>query len=193
VFLYIRCTAIFNLRVLCFWTSGPSVYMNGNADCKECLPSILYPGVLFPRVERRGVKLTTHLHLSGEVKNVWGYTSTPPYVFMAWCLVKLREFTNKVWRIICTHFMQACMHTCIHAYISNYFTAVRDLLCRDMSVQVLAYHHADNVNRRWCCCYILFVWPKNNVMKASSVPVPLGCHVLRMRMEIKTALMAWKL
>jgi hypothetical protein len=25
---------------------------------------------------------------SAEVKNVWSYTSTPPYVFMAWCLVK---------------------------------------------------------------------------------------------------------
>jgi hypothetical protein len=25
---------------------------------------------------------------SAEVKNAWSYTSTPPYVFMAWCLVK---------------------------------------------------------------------------------------------------------
>jgi len=25
---------------------------------------------------------------STEVKNVWSYTSTPPYVFMAWCLIK---------------------------------------------------------------------------------------------------------
>jgi len=27
---------------------------------------------------------------SAEVKNAWSYTSTPPYVFMAWCLVKYR-------------------------------------------------------------------------------------------------------
>jgi hypothetical protein len=25
---------------------------------------------------------------SAEVKNAWSYISTPPYVFMAWCLVK---------------------------------------------------------------------------------------------------------
>jgi hypothetical protein len=25
---------------------------------------------------------------SGEVKNSWSYTSTPPYFFMAWCLIK---------------------------------------------------------------------------------------------------------
>jgi hypothetical protein len=28
---------------------------------------------------------------SAEVKNVWSYTSTPPYVYMAWCLVKQRH------------------------------------------------------------------------------------------------------
>jgi hypothetical protein len=28
---------------------------------------------------------------SPEVKNVWSYTSTPPVVFMAWCLVKHRD------------------------------------------------------------------------------------------------------
>jgi len=25
---------------------------------------------------------------SAEINNVWSYTSTPPYVFMTWCLVK---------------------------------------------------------------------------------------------------------
>jgi hypothetical protein len=28
---------------------------------------------------------------SVEVKNAWSYTSTPPHIFMAWCLVKHRE------------------------------------------------------------------------------------------------------
>jgi hypothetical protein len=28
---------------------------------------------------------------SAEVKNAWSCTSTPPYVFMAWCLVKHRD------------------------------------------------------------------------------------------------------
>jgi hypothetical protein len=28
---------------------------------------------------------------NAEVKNAWSYTSTPQYVFMAWCLVKHRD------------------------------------------------------------------------------------------------------
>jgi hypothetical protein len=28
---------------------------------------------------------------SGEVKNEWNYTSTSPYIFMAWCLFKDRN------------------------------------------------------------------------------------------------------
>jgi hypothetical protein len=37
---------------------------------------------------------------SAEVKNAWSYTSTPQYVFMAWCLVKQRDnftFTFRSW------------------------------------------------------------------------------------------------
>jgi hypothetical protein len=29
--------------------------------------------------------------LNSELKNTWSYTSTPPYVFMAWYLVKNRD------------------------------------------------------------------------------------------------------
>jgi hypothetical protein len=28
---------------------------------------------------------------SAEIKNAWHYTSTPQYIFMAWCLVKHRD------------------------------------------------------------------------------------------------------
>jgi hypothetical protein len=35
--------------------------------------------------------MTTHLHLVPRSKNAWSYTSTPQYVFMAWCLVKRRD------------------------------------------------------------------------------------------------------
>jgi hypothetical protein len=28
---------------------------------------------------------------SAEVNNAWSYTSTPQYIFMAWCLVKHRD------------------------------------------------------------------------------------------------------
>jgi hypothetical protein len=34
------------------------------------------------------MKLTTHLHLVLRSKNVWSYTSTPQYAFMAWCSLK---------------------------------------------------------------------------------------------------------
>jgi hypothetical protein len=44
---------------------------------------------LFPwELSGRGVKLTTRLYLVPRSKNEWGYTSTPPYAFMAWCSVK---------------------------------------------------------------------------------------------------------
>jgi len=29
---------------------------------------------------------------SADVKNAWNYASNPQYVFMAWCLVKHRDF-----------------------------------------------------------------------------------------------------
>jgi len=38
------------------------------------------------------VRLTTHLHLVLRSKNAWIYTSTSPYVFMSWCLVKPRDY-----------------------------------------------------------------------------------------------------
>jgi hypothetical protein len=38
-----------------------------------------------------GVKLTTRLHPVPRSENAWSYTSTPQYVFMAWCLVKHRD------------------------------------------------------------------------------------------------------
>jgi hypothetical protein len=39
------------------------------------LPIQWVPGALF-----KGVEV--------EVKKIWNYTSTPPYVLMAWCIVK---------------------------------------------------------------------------------------------------------
>jgi hypothetical protein len=54
------------------------------------------PGALSLGVKRRDVKLTTPLLLMPRSKNAWKYTSTPPYVFIAWCLVKHRDnFTFK--------------------------------------------------------------------------------------------------
>jgi hypothetical protein len=49
----------------------------------QWVPGAIYPGL------KQVVKLIT-LSSSAEVKNVWGYTSTPPYI-MVWCLVKHRD------------------------------------------------------------------------------------------------------
>jgi len=44
-----------------------------------------FPGIMWPGRE------ADHFRPSNaEVKNAWSYTFTPPYLFMAWCLVKYR-------------------------------------------------------------------------------------------------------
>jgi hypothetical protein len=45
------------------------------------------PGVLSLAVKRPGREADHSPPPSAEVKNVWSYTSTPQYVFMAWCSV----------------------------------------------------------------------------------------------------------
>jgi hypothetical protein len=45
------------------------------------------PGVLSLGVKRPGREADHPSSSSGEVKNVWRFTSTPQYVFMAWWLV----------------------------------------------------------------------------------------------------------
>jgi hypothetical protein len=46
-------------------------------------------GVKWPRSEANYLSPS-----SAKVKNAWIYTSTPPYVCMAWCLSKYREKFN---------------------------------------------------------------------------------------------------
>jgi hypothetical protein len=45
----------------------------------------------FPGGKRPGREADHSPPSSAEVKNAWSYTSTPQYVFMAWCLVKHRD------------------------------------------------------------------------------------------------------
>jgi hypothetical protein len=45
----------------------------------------------FPRVKRSEREADHSPPSTAEVTNVYGYTSTPQYVFMAWCLVKYRD------------------------------------------------------------------------------------------------------
>jgi hypothetical protein len=50
-------------------------------------PIQLVPGALSPRVKRPRSESNRSPPTSAEVKNTWIYTSTPPYVFMALCLI----------------------------------------------------------------------------------------------------------
>jgi hypothetical protein len=52
------------------------------------------PGGLSLGVKRPGREAGHSPPSSAEVKNAWSYTSTPQYVFMAWCLVKHRDSFN---------------------------------------------------------------------------------------------------
>jgi hypothetical protein len=49
------------------------------------------PRTLSLGVKRPGREADHSPPSSAEVKNAWSYTSTPQYVFMAWCLVKHRD------------------------------------------------------------------------------------------------------
>jgi hypothetical protein len=49
------------------------------------------PGALSLRVMWLGHEADHSPPSSAKVKNVWSYTSTPQYVFMAWCLVKHKD------------------------------------------------------------------------------------------------------
>jgi hypothetical protein len=49
------------------------------------------PGALTPGLKRPGHEDDHSPPSSAEVKNAWSYTSSPPYVFMAWRLVKHRD------------------------------------------------------------------------------------------------------
>jgi len=49
------------------------------------------PGAISLRVKRPGRETDHSPPSSAEVNTAWNYTSTPQYVFMAWCLVKKRD------------------------------------------------------------------------------------------------------
>jgi hypothetical protein len=67
------------------------------------LPIQCVPGALSPGVKRLGREADHIPPSTAEVKNVWSYTSTRQYVFMAWYFVKHRDnftftFTYVIWR-----------------------------------------------------------------------------------------------
>jgi hypothetical protein len=61
----------------------------GQYMCSDTDPPIQWvPGNLSLGVKRPGSVADYSPPSSAEVKNAWSYSSTPQYVFMAWCLVK---------------------------------------------------------------------------------------------------------
>jgi len=80
------------------------------------------PGVLSPWVKRQEREADYSHPSSVEVKNSWSYTSTPQYVFIAWCLVKHRDnFTITVYlRIsLILVFAAVCTNPLIYELITN--------------------------------------------------------------------------
>jgi hypothetical protein len=66
--------------------SGPSL---GPTQPIQWVPGTVSLGVKRPRREAEHSPPS-----STEVKYAWSYTSTPPYVFMSWCLIKHRDYST---------------------------------------------------------------------------------------------------
>jgi hypothetical protein len=66
----------------------------------QWLPVALFLGVKWP-----GREADRSPPSSDEVSSAWSYTSTPHYVFMAWCLVKHRDNFTFTFTYICVHFL----------------------------------------------------------------------------------------
>jgi hypothetical protein len=76
------------LKTTALQNAGPSMSDNhmspyGLLQEQFYLSHSIYPAV----IGSQGIKLTT----SAETKEKWIYTSTVPYVFMAWCLLITRK------------------------------------------------------------------------------------------------------
>jgi hypothetical protein len=80
------------------------------------------PGVFPAGVKRPLCEADHSPPPSAEVKNAWTYTSTPQYVFMAWCLVKRGwnfAFMNRNLSDVKTHLMRILYVTVSLKYIRN--------------------------------------------------------------------------
>jgi len=60
----------------------------------------VYPIQWVPGVKMPGREAHHSPPCSAEVTNWWSYTPTPQYIFMAWCLVKHRDFTFTLTSVI---------------------------------------------------------------------------------------------
>jgi hypothetical protein len=77
-----------------YWRRGRSSSLRHRVNKGSGVHKASYPmgtAGYFPRVKRPGREANHSPPSSAEVKSVWPYTSNPPFVFMAWCLVKHRD------------------------------------------------------------------------------------------------------
>jgi hypothetical protein len=72
-------------------------------------------GALSLGLKRPGREADYSSHLVPRSKNVWSYTSTPQYAFIAWCLVKHRgNFTFTLHAYIHTHIRGSSFSLFLH-------------------------------------------------------------------------------
>jgi hypothetical protein len=64
---------------------------------------------------------------NAQVKNVWTYTSTPQYAFMAWCSVKAQGQLYLRCTLTYIHVFAKCV-LCIPSWCSSLYIADTDLL-----------------------------------------------------------------
>jgi hypothetical protein len=73
------------------WSSSPGRGKSFSSLCRPdlfwALPPASYPEALYPVVKRPEPAADHSPPTTAQVKNTWLYTSTPLYVFMAWCLI----------------------------------------------------------------------------------------------------------
>jgi len=65
------------------FTAVPRLALVSTQPPIQWVPGALSPGVKQLKHEAEHLPIS-----SAEVKNAWSYTSTPPYTFMTWCLIK---------------------------------------------------------------------------------------------------------
>jgi hypothetical protein len=76
-------------------------------------------GGLFLGVKRPGCEADHSPSSSSEVKNAWRYTSTPQFIFMAWCLLKHRD--NFALRLPYCEYLFSCFRHESLFYLSTLF------------------------------------------------------------------------
>jgi hypothetical protein len=81
--------------------------MSSTPDLGPTQPPIQWVTVApSPELKRPGREADHSPPTTGEVKKTWLYTSTPPYAFMAWCLISQVEeqlyllLSSGIWHIV---------------------------------------------------------------------------------------------